>query len=156
HLTRPTSPRISNSSPGCPSTAKKSSTRRWRFPSWTGSARISSIVSGATVSGDSSSASSGTVGASLRVSVIIGRESALVARDHFGMTEALHLDGVVRKRHGVDLFEQRPDVVLDRVIAGGTDDELPAVGHLPHVSFLDDDVAALDDVARIREEKPVI
>ena len=71
HLIFLASPLIVISSLASPSTVKKSSRRRWRLPSWTGSAQSASCVSVDVMSGDSVSASSGTFGCSLSVRVII-------------------------------------------------------------------------------------
>src|SRR5712691_7438545 len=115
---------------------------------------MASIVSAAIVSGVSISASSGTDGASFSVSVIM-RERSL-ARHHFRMTQPLHLHGVVRKGHRVDLLEQRTNVVLDLRVAFRMDDELLAAADITHVAIFDNDRAGLDDVARVRKEESVI
>src|SRR5262249_56156871 len=117
--------------------AKKSSSRRCRLPRYTGSARTSSIGSAAMVSGESTSASSGTGTDSFSVSVSISDcMRSLPRRDDFRVPQPLDLHRVVRERHRVDLLEQRPDVVLDRLVAGRADDQLPAVDPFPPAPIL--------------------
>src|SRR6188768_1233259 len=154
HLIFLASPLIVISSLVSPSTVKKSSRRRWRLPSWTGSAQSASCDSVDVMSGDSVSASSGTFGCSLRVRVIIGAQALL--RHYLGTANALDLHRVVLERHRVDLLEQRPDVLLDLFVVGGAEDELPALAHGSNLAFFDDDLAALQHVARVGEQHFVI
>src|SRR5437899_7653275 len=148
HLTLAASPRISSSSPAAPSTSKKSSTRRRGFPRWTGRARIASGARGASTSGARVSASSGTLGCSLRVRVImIVPVPPSLADVHLRAGEALHLHGIVVEGDRVDLLEERSQVLFDLCIEGGTHDELPALARAADLSVLDHDLTALDDVA---------
>ena len=109
----------------------------------------------AVTSGESTSASSGTEGCSLSVSVIMRASGGRFTCS--GSPEPLELDGIVVERHRVGLLEERPDEVLDRRVVRGADDELPALrSTADHIPFLDDDLAALDHVPGIREEKSVL
>src|SRR6266850_7859225 len=146
HFTLAASPRISSSSPAAPSTSKKSSTRRRRFPRWTGRARIASGARGASTSGERLSASSGTLGCSLRVRVIMIVPMATSLADvHLRAGEALHLHRIVVERDRVDLLKERPQEIFDPFIEAGAHDELPPLADGADLSVLDRDFASLDD-----------
>src|SRR6185503_4485335 len=72
------------------------------------------------------------------------------------MPEPLELDGIIVERYRVGLLEERPDICLDRRIVLGADDELPPFTAADHIPFLDDDLAPLEHVPGIREEKSVL
>src|SRR4029450_12350237 len=140
--TFPAFPWISSSSPGAPSTSKKSSTRCCRLPRCTGSARIASRPSEAITSGERASASRGTDGGSFSLRVIMVPGPSL-ARVHVGPLEALQLDRVVVEGHRVDLLEERARELLDLRIVCGLGDELAAVAHGADLPLLHGDLAAL-------------
>src|SRR6187200_1164404 len=148
HLTRVMSPRSSISSLPLPSMSKSASSRSWRLPSRMGRARTSAFRKPTTRSGEMTSASIGTFGGSLRERVSMGNESVVRALVDLHAVDAVLLHGVIVERYRVILLEQRPNEVLDLLVIGGPDDELAAFDRLAHLAFLDDDLAALDDVAR--------
>src|SRR5262245_32189167 len=157
HLTLLRSPRIETSSLASPSTPKNSSSRRRRLPRCTGKARRASRLSPAITSGETLSASRGTLGCSFKVSVSMPKPFARdsgggPARGELHAVHALGLDRVVVERHRVELLEYGTQVVLDPGVVGRLDHELPALHDLPDLSLLDDDLAALDDVAWRPEE----
>src|SRR5437867_3016163 len=156
HLTLAASPRISSSSPAAPSTSKKSSTRRRRFPRWTGRARIAPGPRGASTSGDRVSASSGTLGCSLMVRVImIVPMTPSLADVHLCTGEPLHLHCIVVEGDRIDLLKERSQERFDLLIEAGAHDELPALARGADLSVLDHDLASLDDVARRPEHGAV-
>src|ERR1051325_8834249 len=156
HLTLAASPWIRRSSPGSPSTSKKSSTRRRRFPRWAGRAGTAPGPRDASASGDRDSASSGTFGCLLRVRVIMpGRPPLSGAGTHVGAAETIHLGGVVVERYRIDLLEQRPQVLLDRLVERGAHDELPSPGHGANLPVLDHHLPPLDDIARRPEQRSI-
>src|SRR6188474_3169242 len=154
HLIFLASPLIVISSLVSPSTVKKSSRRRWRLPSWTGSAQSASCDSVDVMSGDRVSASSGTFGCSLRVRVIICAQALL--RHYLGTANALDLHRIVLERHRVDLLEQRADELLDLFVVGGAENELLPLAYSANLALFDNDLATLQYVSRVGEQHLVI
>src|SRR5947207_10610323 len=73
------------------------------------------------------------------------------ARQYVRTVAAVHHRCIYGKSNLVGLLIQRSQVLLDILIKGGLNDELPALAHGANLALLDNDFPALDDVAGILE-----
>src|SRR5262245_25694207 len=120
-----------------------------------GRALIAPWSSEAMTSGQMLSASSGTPSTGCFSVSVIMASGLWHAGNGLRVLQPRHLGRIVLEGQRVQLLERRTDEILDRRIELGLHQEDAPFSERPDLPFLDDDLAALQHVSRMREHHAI-